>query len=136
MSQLITYLTFNGNCREAMLFYQNCLGGELYFQTLEDSPKTESLPNNYKKYIVQAFLKKENMLLMGTDLFDEDKLLQGNTIAILLKSCNETEIRQYYSSLAEKKTIAFPLKRNHWGHLFGSITDKYGIRWLFSCSKK
>ncbi|MDO6675474.1 hypothetical protein Q4517_07920 [Tenacibaculum sp. 1_MG-2023] len=70
MSQLITYLTFNGNCREAMLFYQNCLGGELYFQTLEDSPKTENLPYNYKKYIVQAFLKKENMLLMGTDLFD------------------------------------------------------------------
>ncbi|MDE1205981.1 VOC family protein [Tenacibaculum larymnensis] len=134
MSQLITYLTFNGNCRKAMLFYQNCLGGELYFQTLEDSPKTKKLPNNYKKHIVQAFLKKENMLLMGTDLFDEDKLLQGNNVSILLKSNDETKIRQYYSSFSKKKTISLPLKRNYWGILFGSITDEYGIRWLFSCN--
>ncbi|WP_417785464.1 VOC family protein [Tenacibaculum sp.] len=134
MSQLITYLTFNGNCREAMLFYQNCLGGELYFQTLEESPKTKNLPNNYKKYILQAILKKENILLMGTDLFDEDKLIKGNTISILLKSNNETEIRKYYSNFSKKKTIAHPLKRNYWGILFGSITDTYGVRWLFSCN--
>ncbi|RSC96005.1 VOC family protein [Tenacibaculum singaporense] len=134
MSQLITYLTFNGNCREAMLFYQSCLGGELYFQTLEESPKTKNLPNNYKKYILQAILKKENIVLMGTDLFDEDRLLQGNTIAILLKSSDETKIRKYYSSFSKKKTVSLPLKRNHWGILFGSITDTYGIRWLFSCN--
>ncbi|AZJ36687.1 VOC family protein [Tenacibaculum singaporense] len=134
MSQLITYLTFNGNCREAMLFYQSCLGGELYFQTLEESPKAKNLPNNYKKYILQAILKKENIVLMGTDLFDEDRLLQGNTIAILLKSNDETKIRKYYSSFSKKKTVSLPLKRNYWGILYGSITDTYGIRWLFSCN--
>ena len=34
MTQINAYLTFNGNCREAMQFYTDCLGGELYLQTI------------------------------------------------------------------------------------------------------
>ena len=29
MKEIITYLNFDGNCREAMKFYEQCLGGEL-----------------------------------------------------------------------------------------------------------
>jgi PhnB protein len=32
------YLTFDGKCKEAMTFYKECLGGELEFQTIGDSP--------------------------------------------------------------------------------------------------
>ena len=32
MKSVTTYLHFNGNCREAMSFYQTCLGGELHLQ--------------------------------------------------------------------------------------------------------
>ena len=31
MKQMIPYLAFNGNCREAMEFCKECLGGELEF---------------------------------------------------------------------------------------------------------
>lgn len=41
---LHAYLTFNGNCREAMTFYQDCLGGELCFQPLEESLLAPGLP--------------------------------------------------------------------------------------------
>ncbi len=57
MGQLITYLTFNGNCREAMEFYRECLGGDLRIQKLGESPKTERLPDDVKEYIVEASLK-------------------------------------------------------------------------------
>ena len=29
MKEINTYLTFDGNCREAMEFYKQCLGAEL-----------------------------------------------------------------------------------------------------------
>jgi PhnB protein len=29
MKEVTTYLTFDGNCREAISFYGKCLGGEL-----------------------------------------------------------------------------------------------------------
>ena len=38
MAQLNAYLRFNGKCREAMTFYQACLGGELTIQTVGESP--------------------------------------------------------------------------------------------------
>jgi PhnB protein len=34
MKEATPYLVFNGNCREAMTFYQSCLGGE---QRMDDS---------------------------------------------------------------------------------------------------
>ena len=37
MTQLNVYLTFDGNCREAMTFYKECLGGELVLNTVAGS---------------------------------------------------------------------------------------------------
>ena len=33
MKEINAYLIFNGNCREAMTFYQKCLGAELQLIT-------------------------------------------------------------------------------------------------------
>lgn len=44
MKQLNSYLTFNGRCREAMTFYKECLGGELFLQTVGESSLAEKMP--------------------------------------------------------------------------------------------
>lgn len=44
MTQINSYLTFNGNCREAMNFYKDCLGGELILQTIGESPLAYKMP--------------------------------------------------------------------------------------------
>ena len=43
MSTINAYLTFNGNCREAMTFYQKYLGGKLSFQTIGESPLSKEM---------------------------------------------------------------------------------------------
>ena len=42
--KLNPYLHFDGNCREALSFYQECLGGAAEFQTVGQSPLAEGLP--------------------------------------------------------------------------------------------
>jgi PhnB protein len=37
MKEATPYLIFNGNCREAMTFYQSCLGGELNVMTFGEA---------------------------------------------------------------------------------------------------
>lgn len=37
MKEITPYLNFGGNCREAMTFYQRCLGGELTVGTFGES---------------------------------------------------------------------------------------------------
>jgi uncharacterized glyoxalase superfamily protein PhnB len=37
MAKINAYLTFNGNCREAMTFYQSCFDGDLTLETVKGS---------------------------------------------------------------------------------------------------
>ena len=74
MTQINSYLTFNGNCREAMNFYKECLGGELVLQTIGDSPLSEKMPAKMKDSILHSTLTKDNLVLLGSDMVDEGQL--------------------------------------------------------------
>ncbi len=117
-----------------MEFYQECLGGELKLQTLEDTPTSKMFPDTIKDYVVQAALEKDGMLLMGTDMVDK-KLVRGNSISILLGASDEEQLKEYYQRLKRESLSAHPLDRTHWGDLFGGLVDKYGNEWLFHCKK-
>ena len=78
MTQINSYLTFNGNCREAMTFYKECLGGELSFQTIGESPLSEKMSAEMKRYIVHATLKNDKLELMGSDMVCEKSLSSFN----------------------------------------------------------
>lgn len=135
MDQIIAYLTFNGNCREAMTFYQNCLGGELHLQTVGDAPLSEGLPHMIKKYILLAKLEIGSATLMATDMTEEEGLDRGNAFSIFLECSNEEEIRYYYEKLSEDGKCTSPLESNYWGDLFGTLTDKFGNHWLLSLNR-
>lgn len=130
MSVVHSYLTFNGNCREAMTFYQQCLGGELVFQSIADSPLSGKMPAEMKKNIVHSTLRRDSIVLMGSDLVGENGLIKGNAVSLLLDCSSEKEIRDCYAKLANGGNATHPLHISFWGALFGDLTDKYGNQWL------
>lgn len=131
MNQIVAYLTFNGNCREAMEFYQQCLGGELRVQTLEDTPLGERFPKRFKGYVVTASLTGDNMRLLATDMLDRG-LVRGNSMSVLLDVADWEIMEEYYNRLKEGSLEAH-MDRTHWGDFFGGLVDKYGTQWLFQC---
>ena len=135
MNRIITYLTFNGNCREAMLFYRDCLGGELNLLTVGDSPNSDKLPKKMKNYILHATLKKENLILMATDLVGEEELTKGNSISILIECRSKKEMESLYKKLSLNGSATHPIKTTFWGTLFGGLTDKYNNNWLLHCER-
>ncbi|HRP31949.1 MAG TPA: VOC family protein [Agriterribacter sp.] len=135
MSSIHAYLTFNGNCREAMMFYQKCVGGELSFQTIEASPLSGKLPAKMKKYILHATLKNGSLLLMASDMVSEKGFFRGNAISLVLNCASEKETRVCYKNLARGGEQTHPLRKTNWNALFGEVTDKYGNHWLLSYSK-
>ena len=132
MAQLITYLTFNGNCREAMSFYRSCLGGKLYLQTVGESPMADDLPENLKDFILQGYLKNGALMLMATDMVGEEGLRRGNSTAIMIECSSEEEMKLFYDRLAAGGEPTDPIDTTHWGALFGGLTDRYGNRWLLN----
>lgn len=130
-----TYLTFNGNCREAMLFYKECLGGELTFQTVGESPLSDKMPAQMKEYILHATLTKGNLVLMGSDMVPQSGLIKGNAVSLSLSCSSEEDINMYYRNLAEGGTADHAIEVSFWGALFGDLTDKYGNHWLLNFQK-
>lgn len=135
MKKLNLYLTFNGNCREAMEFYQKCLGGRLHFQTAGGPPGSEKMPAKMKKTIIHASLTGKDFVLMGSDMVGERGLIKGNAIAISMSFATEKALRSCYKKLSYGALQTYPVQHNFYGILFGSVTDRYGNHWLLSCSK-
>lgn len=135
MTQIISYLTFNGNCREAMTFYKECLGGELYFQTLCESPLSEKMPKRMKDSIVHASLTNGSLILMGSDMVSENGLVKGNNVSLSLNCNSEEEIKKMYSKLSMDGSKDHPLEDTFWNAIFGDLTDKYGNHWLLHFDK-
>lgn len=131
MTHIRAYLTFNGNCREAMTFYQHCFGGDLTFQPVRESPMADKLPPEMSDCMLHASLTTESIVLMGTDMVCESGLLKGNSVSLLLDCNNEEELRRYYNNLLTDGNPTQPLEITFWGALFGGLTDRYGHHWLF-----
>ena len=130
--QVNPYLTFNGNCREAMCFYQECLGGDLLFQTIGESPLSGELPEQVKNLILHATLIKGKLIIMASDVVGEDGLLQGNTVVLLLHCNSEKEIKNCYKKLSRGGVQHCPVETNFYGALHGNLTDKYGYNWMLN----
>jgi PhnB protein len=130
MTQINAYLTFNGNCRKAMLFYQECLGGKLTMQTVGESPMADKLPQQMKNCILHATLVKKTLVLMASDMVSEKGLIRGNTVSLMLNCSSEEEIRQCYAKLSAGGEQTHPIEYTFWGALFGNLTDKFGNHWI------
>ena len=130
MAQLNPYLTFNGNCREAMMFYKECLGGELTLQTVGDSPMAASMPPEMKNRIMHSSLTKKGFQLFASDMMGPDAVVKGNTVTLCLVGESEGEIEKLFSRLSDGGKVSHPLKKEFFG-LYGDLTDKYGLNWMF-----
>jgi PhnB protein len=133
MTKINTYLTFNGDCREAMAFYRDCFGGTLTFQTVGESPGADQLSGSMKRVILQAALVNDQLILIGSDMVSEQGLTTGNSVSLMLRCSNEDELKSYYEKLLSGGIEIQSPENTYWGVLFGVLQDRYGHQWLLSC---
>jgi PhnB protein len=128
------YLHFNGNCREAMTFYQGCLGGKLALQTVAESPMAAQMPADAQKNILHAALTIGGVVLMGSDMVGAEGIKMGNNVSLTIVCSSKEEIETFFSKLSAGGKVAHPLKEEFFG-TYGDLTDKYGINWMFNYEK-
>jgi PhnB protein len=133
MLRLTPFLLFDGNCAEAMAFYQACLGGELTLTKLGDTPMKGGFPPEQHQRITYALLKSEHVELSATDWLHPTRLpMQGNTTAMYLSSDQPAELRTIFDKLADGagKEFFVDLREMPFG-LYGRFTDRFGVEWFF-----
>lgn len=124
---LNAYLFFDGNCREAMKFYQSIFGGQLEMLTFEEI--NNSCPEAMKDKIMHANLMGGEAEFFGSDGMDSDKLGTGK-IRLTLHGTDEEKLRSMFGKLSEGGKINMPIEKQVWGDLYGDLTDKYDVTWM------
>jgi len=132
MAQITAYLTFNGNCREAMAFYKDCLGGELFLQTVGSSPMADKMPLHMKESILHSTLRHDGLVIMASDMCSDKGVVKGTNVTLCLNGTSEEEARQRYHQLSTGGEATHPLEHTFWGALFGELTDPFGIQWMIN----
>lgn len=134
MATLNPYLTFTGNCREAMTFYKECIGGELSLMVVGDSPVADQMPPQYKDQILHSSLKTDGLEILASDM-QPDKHNEGNAVHLCLICKSEEETRNLFDKLSAGGKVKQPLHEMFFG-LIGALTDKFGKHWMLECDKK
>jgi PhnB protein len=127
---IAAYLTFNGNCREAMTFYKDCLGGDLALQTVEETPAAASFPPEAKDKIMHAALTSGPITLFASDNLGAGTSAPGSNFSLCITCSSEAEVKNLFSKLSAGGKVGHPLEEQFWGAIFGDFTDKFGIRWM------
>ena len=127
-SRLNPYISFAGNAREAMEFYERVFGGTLTLHTFGELGAQNS---DQDDKIMHGMLETDSgFTLMGADTPPGTEHNPGNNIAVSLSGDNADELRGYWEQLSSSGNVSVPLERQMWGDEFGMCVDQFGIAWM------
>jgi PhnB protein len=136
MTNLTPYLLFDGNCKQAMEFYQTCLGGDLALMKVKDSPVQGAMPASQQEKIINARLRSGTMEISASDwLRPESERNRGNTVCLYLSGGTLAELRTLFERLSEGGEVTDPLKEMFFG-AYGALNDRFGVRWMFQSNER
>jgi len=132
-TRLNPYLNFRDTAREAMIFYQSVLGGELAISTFGEYQVSED-PAEADKVMHAMLTSPSGLVLMGADVPNSMELTPGTNFAVSLFGNDEEELSGYWERLVDGGNVLEPLEKAPWGDSFGMVIDRFGIQWMVNIS--
>jgi PhnB protein len=144
MARVSTYLNFARETEGAFNFYKTVFGTEFVngIQRMDTVPPQEGQPDlseEDKNLVMHVALPTlGDHVLTGTDAPESMgfKVEFGNNIYINLEPDTRAEADKLFKALAEGGKVEMEMQEMFWGDYFGSLTDKYGVKWMFNTSSK
>ena len=124
--QPVPYLFFKGTCEEALRTYARIFGSsEPQIMYAKDAPEgeTSGIPNA----VMHGAIKVGDGWLYASD-YSQAQPMAGNSIAVTFDTVDES--RRVFGALAEGGQVEMPLAATFWSPGFGSLTDRFGTRWM------
>jgi PhnB protein len=132
--KLNPYLNFAGNTEEAFEFYKSIFGGEFSSVVrFKDFPmEGVTIPKEDENGIMHISLPIGDNILMATDALESmgQQLVQGNNNYVMVNPDTREEADRIFNALSEGADIEMPIADQPWGDYYGSLTDKFGLKWM------
>jgi PhnB protein len=134
MPQINTYLIFDGNCAEAMRFYERTLGGTLEtMMTHGESPIAAQTPPDSANRILHARLVGDGgMVLMASDAMVRRSYEGMKNFSVSLIYPAVAEARRVFDALADGGRVTMPFEKTFWAKGFGMLVDRFGTPWMLN----
>lgn len=131
------YLFYNGNCAEALAFYEKAIGAKIdYCNTYGSSPAAEHLPAEMKGLIINAAFRIGDSLLMASDARPDLWKGAPQGFAICINTASVEEAEKVYTGLLDgAQEIRMPLGSTFFAERFGYVIDKFGVAWMIIFEK-
>lgn len=144
MARVSTYLNFPDYTEKAFNFYKTVFGTEFTngIMRFGDIPPAEGMPplaDELKNLIMHIELPTlGGHVLMGTDAPAAMGFTVnfGNNNYINLEPDTREETKKLFDALSAGGKISQPLEEMFWGGYYGSLTDQFGVQWMFNCAAK
>lgn len=127
-SRLNPYISFVGNARQAMEYYESVFGGTLTVNTFGEFGERDSADAD--KVMHSMLETPSGYTLMASDTPAGMEHNPGNNITVSISGTEADELRGYWDKLSDGGTVTMPLEKQIWGDEFGSCIDRFGISWM------
>ncbi|CAN5413759.1 VOC family protein [soil metagenome] len=133
--QLVTSLSFSGQCHEAFKFYQSVLGGEINAFPFKDAPPGMPVDARYDDWLMHGWLQIGDQAIMGADMPPEfapniDKPKNG--FDVTFHSHDPEESRRVFEALSAGGEVRMAFGETFWSPGYGNFIDKFGIPWMIN----
>ncbi len=116
------FITFAGNCKKALTFYQSCFGGTLHFETFDEDLGYKEKP------VIKGTLVADNLVIHGSDLVQNEGRKIGNYISVFLPFENIESRRDVINKLSSGSKELSNTDDQYQPLI--EITDAFDVRWV------
>jgi PhnB protein len=136
-TDLVTYLSFDGQCEAAFKHYEKILGGKIQMMMrYADAPAEAGVPQNPETAtrIMHARLQVGDRLLMGGDA-PPQFVTKPQGFCVSVQVDDPAEAERIFLGLGDGGVVQMPIAETFWARRFGMLIDKFGTPWMVNCEK-
>lgn len=133
--KIAPYIVLDGNCAEAVAFYEKVLGAtNLGVQRFGDMPGEggHPMPEEAKNRVLHAALEFDGQLLLFSDTFPGNPFQLGDQLSIALMTTDLERLKSIFHALSDGGQVQMELQETFWSPSFGMVRDRFGITWQLS----
>jgi len=136
-NDLVTYLSFDGQCEAAFRQYEKILGGKIVaMMRYADAPPETGVPRTPEaaNRIMHARLQVGDRFLMGGDAPPQfASKPQGFCVSVQVSDPAEAE--RIFHALVEGGVVRMPMGETFFARRFDMLIDRFGTPWMVNCEK-
>jgi PhnB protein len=128
------YLFFNGNCADAMRFYERILGGKLEaLMTYGESQQAEVPIKSGSDRIMHASLMlPDGSRIMASDDMSGEPYRGMSGFGVAIDASSNEDAKRIFDAFSEGGQVWMPMQKTFWAETFGMTADRFGVGWLIS----